>query len=129
MKEFFKEWENKYPNSFFNFKQTVSDKYGLEFSEGKSEPYFWTSEYENMLVNDFEMLTGIIGKFFSENSKNKRSTLRSIIAYFDNQRRKYILKLNENSKKFKFEFFNPNEEKFYKELFLLQAEILEKELN
>ena len=62
MKEFFKQWQAQSPKSFEKFKNAVYENLLLVYRESgefeiATDKYFLT----------FEMLTGVIEKFFSEN--------------------------------------------------------------
>lgn len=124
--EFFKQWHSKYPISFNKFKiffmMNCDDFIGFNIDNGHI--YFTKHFTEEKIDAPFEMLIGIINKFYCENGI-------IIIENYDRKTKKY-LKTIFSGRNLENEIdINDNEN--YKELnydcFLYAAEILEKELS
>lgn len=68
--EFFKEWSEKYPKCFEKFYNYISDKFNIIYYKYKSKDIFFAFPLTNQnydYIIKFEMLSGIIEKFFEEN--------------------------------------------------------------
>lgn len=119
--EFFKNWKNKYLKSWKNFLKFINknfniNKFNIDTNSIKMDSI--------RIYFEFEMLTGIINKFYFENGI-------ILIENYDRKTKKY-LKTIFSGRNLENEIdINDNEN--YKELnydcFLYAAEILEKELS